>query len=66
MGVVDIIVWCVLGVLGVSGCVLAWRFSLRRRIDARMHEASPEERQALMDVQRDIDRGKAAGQGFFF
>lgn len=58
--------WIVLAVLVLVGIAIWWHFSLRRRIDKRMHEAPPEEREALMKVQRDIDRGKAARQGFFF
>ena len=58
--------WIVLAVLVLVGFAIWWHFSLRRRIDKRMHEAPPEEREALMKVQRDIDRGKAARQGFFF
>lgn len=62
----DVLAWIVLGLLLASGTGIWWRFSLRRRLDQRMHDAPPEERQALMDIQRDIDRGKAARQGFFF
>lgn len=58
--------WIVLAVLVLVGFAIWWHFSLRRRIDKRVHEASPEEREALMKVQRYIDRGKAASQGFFF
>lgn len=48
-------------------CVLLWgRYALRQRMDSRMHKAEPEERRALLDVQRDMDKGKAAGHGFFF
>lgn len=61
----DAVAWVIFAVLGLVGVATWWRFSLRRRIDKRMHEAQPEERQALMDIQRDIDRGKAARQGFF-
>ena len=62
----EFIAWVVIVLIGIVGLGIWWHFSLRRRIDARMHEAQPEERQALMDIQRDIDRGKAARQGFFF
>ncbi|WP_076465024.1 hypothetical protein [Actinomyces mediterranea] len=61
-----VVEWIVLAILAVVGIAIWWHFSLRRRIDKRMHEALPEEREALMSIQRDIDRGKAARQGFFF
>lgn len=57
--------WIFFGSLTVVCAALRWRFSLRRRMDARMHDAPPEEREALQEIQGDIDRGKAARQGFF-
>ncbi|MCI6411856.1 hypothetical protein [Schaalia hyovaginalis] len=57
--------WIFFGSLAVVCAALRWRFSLRRRMDTRMHEAPREEREALADIQRDIDRGKAARQGVF-
>lgn len=62
----SVIAWVILAIAALIGVAIWWRFSLRRRLDSRMHDAPPEERQALMDIQRDIDRGRAARQGFFF
>lgn len=64
MSVADAVALAVFAGLVVLGVVVWWRFSLRRRLDRRQHEARGEEAQALHDIQRDIDRGKAAGQGF--
>lgn len=47
--------------------LMAWlhsRFSLRRRLDAEQQMATGEEARTLREVQRDIDRGKSASQGF--
>lgn len=43
-----------------------WRFSLRRRMDKHAQEESdPELRQAYIDAQRQMDRGRASSHGFF-
>ena len=41
-------------------------FSLRRRMDKHAQEESdPELRQAYIDAQRQMDRGRASSHGFF-
>lgn len=41
------------------------KFSLRRRLDYQSHNSHPEMREGYREIQRDIDRGKSAAQGFF-
>lgn len=51
----------------VALCVaVSWGFSLRRHLDKRSQEESdPELRQAYIDAQRQMDRGRASSHGFF-
>lgn len=50
--------------LVIIGVALHHKYSLRRRLNAKQHEATGEEGQALREIQRNIDRGKSASQGF--
>lgn len=57
VSVVVVVVLCV---------AVSWGFSLRRRMDKHAQEESdPELRQAYIDAQRQMDRGRASGHGFF-
>ncbi len=58
----EIVIVVVVVVLCVA---VSWGFSLRRRMDKHAQEESdPELRQAYIDAQRQMDRGRASSHGF--
>jgi hypothetical protein len=63
MSALDVVT--VLAVLAVCAALTLW-LSVRRRVDKQSHTHDPEQREALLKISRDIDRGKYGGQGFFF
>jgi len=47
-------------------CALSLLLSLRRRVDKLSHTPDSEQRAALLKISGDVDRGKAASQGWLF
>ncbi len=54
----------IVALLVIAGVVVHHKYSLRCRLTTKQHEAAGEEGQALRQIQRDIDRGRSASQGF--
>lgn len=63
-----LMVTAVLMLLVGGGVLASWKWSLRRRLDEASHDdaGDPERARAYREIQKDIDRGKSASQGFFF
>lgn len=63
-----VMVTAVLMLLVGGGVLASWKWSLRRRLDEASHDdaGDPERARAYREIQKDIDRGKSASQGFFF
>ncbi|AEG43856.1 hypothetical protein [Isoptericola variabilis] len=64
MDVIDVV--SLVALLVVCVALSLW-LSVRRRVDRTSHTThDPARREDLLKISRDVDRGKQAGQGFFF